>query len=298
MRSRRAAAVAAACLAACVATASVWAATVDRVKVGVGGRNTTRGLSSALYVAVPVVEDYTQSRFDGEQGDWQGPTYSSGQSSTPGRADLSFRSDFENKEFHVVSLAGMVQHALVHQSWTHAETHAVRVPRVLAGKAVGAIGGELAVYQEPISSSARWEAVLALPLCHGVFGAIDFYAGAPAADTTGTGGEYLVGTTPAKQWNHDHAVAAAQEVALDGPLPDAHVTAHRTAGRITGVVGDCGGGLRNVPVRLQRKAGAGWTAAGRGLSGAGGKFALPAAAAAGYRVVARLGPFSATATVR
>jgi hypothetical protein len=46
--------------------------TVERVQVGVSGRNATRGLSPALYVDVPVVADYREARFDGKQGAWTG----------------------------------------------------------------------------------------------------------------------------------------------------------------------------------------------------------------------------------
>ena len=264
---------------------------VDKVQVGVSGRNATKGLSPALYVDVPVVADYRQAKFDGEQGDWQGPDYSATQKPGTGRTDLSFRSDFEN---NVGSLDGMAKHALVHTTWTQAAKQAVRVTRVLSGKPVGSVGGELVLYEEPIDTSARWESVLALPLCHGVFGAVDFYADAPPEDTSGTAGQYQVGTTPAKQWNHDHALAAAQGVELDGPLPGTHVTARRAGKRIAGVVGDCGGGLQSVPLTLQRKARAGWAAAGHGVSGAGGKFALPARSAGSYRVLGVLGPFRAT----
>ena len=268
-----------------VATAAA-AGTVDRVRVGVTGRNATAGLSPALYVDVPVVADYVQSKFDGEQGDWQGPTYTATQSTTTGRTDLSFRTDFENT---VGSLAGMAQHALVHKDWTRSQNSAIKVPRVLGGHAAGTVGGKLVVYAEPITGSARWESVLAIPLCHRIFVGMDFYADAPPTDVSGTN-QYLVGTTPAKQWNHDHALAAARGVKLDGPLPGARVTAHPAGKTVTGVVRDCGGGLQNVQLILQRRSGAGWVPAGHGTSRAGGKFSLPAGARGSYRVIATLGP--------
>ena len=81
-----------------VAFASAAAAPMERVQVGVKGRNATR-------VDVPV-GDYTSAKFDGEQGDWQGPAYTATQSATTGRAGLSFRSDFEDD---VGSLDGMVK---------------------------------------------------------------------------------------------------------------------------------------------------------------------------------------------
>jgi len=273
-----------------LAVTAAAAGTVDRVQVGVTGRNATQGLSSGLYVDVPVVADYVQSKFDGEQGDWQGPTYTATQSPTTGRTDLSFRSDFENT---VGSLAGMAQHALVHKDWTLSQNDAVKVPRLLGGHAAGTVGGKLVVYAEPITGSARWESVLAIPLCHHIFGGMDFYADAPPMDTSGTN-QYLVGTTSAKQWNHDHALAAARGVALDGPLPGAGITAHRAGKSVAGVVRDCGGGLQNVHLTLLRQAGTRWAPAGHGKSGSGGKFSLSARARGSYRVVAELGPFHAT----
>lgn len=274
---------------------AAFAGTVDRVQVGVGGRNATEGLSLSLYVDVPVVADYVQSKFDGEQGDWQGPTYTATQSTTTGRTDLFFRTDFEN---HVGSLDGSAQHALVHKAWTLGAKSAVKVPRLLGGRLVGAVAGELVVDAEPITGSARWEVVLAIPLCHGVFGAVDFYADAPPVDTSGAAGQFLVGTTPAKQWNHDHALAAAQGVKLDGPLPGARISAHAVGRRIIGRVTDCGGGLQHVPVALQRRAGSGWAAAGRAVTGPGGTFILASAASDSYRVTATLGAAKVSVIVR
>ncbi len=265
-------------------------ATVDRVQVGVTGRNATEGLSPTLYVDVPVVGDYRQLKFDGEQGDWAGPAYHA--TSHPGTytSDLSFRSTFDN---HVGSLGGMVAKGHVLTTWKQVEAAAAGVPRVLAGRQVGSISGRTAVFEEPIAGAARYEAVVAVTLCHGVFGAIDFYADAPPQDTSGSAGQYLVGTTPAKQWNHDHAVAATKGVKLDGPLPGAHVTARAAGKQIVGVVGDCGSGLQNVPLVLQRQAGASWASAGRAASGVGGRFAVRAHVAGSYRVSVALGPFKA-----
>lgn len=288
---RPALAAAAAATIVLLAVSAATAGTLDRVQVGVTGRNATEGLSPALYVDVPVVADYVESKFDGEQGDWQGPDYHATQSTTTGHTDLSFRSDFEN---HVGSLDGSAQHALVHKDWTLDQKSSVKVPRVLGGRMVGAVGGKLVVYAEPITGSARWESVLAISLCHGVFGAVDFYADAPPSDTSGTAGQYLVGTTPANQWNHDHALSAAQGVKLDGPLPGARVAAHASGRRIVGKVSDCGGGLQGIPLVLQRKAGAGWSVAGHGASGPGGTFRLPASSTTSYRVTASLGPLKAT----
>jgi len=273
------------------AASAAAAGGIERVQVGVSGRNATAGLSPSLYVDVPVVADYRESKFDGEQGDWQGPDYHATQSSDTGRTDLSFRSVFDN---HVGSAAAMAAKGLVHATWQRDQTGAVRVPRVLGGRAVGSVGGVLVVYEEPIEGSARWEAVLSLTLCHGVYGAVDFYADAPPEDTSGTAGQYLVGSTPAKQWNHDHALAAVGGVKLDGPLPGGNVAAHASGSAVVGRVADCGGGLEHVPLTLQRSAGGGWATVRRGTSGAGGAFRLPAAGAGSFRVVASLGPLSAT----
>ena len=275
------------------ASVAVAAGPVDKVQVGVSGRNATRGLSRALFVDVPVVADYTQLKFDGEQGDWRGPDYTATKKPGTGATDLSFRSEFEND---AGSVDGMVHKALVQKTWTESPPTQVRVPRILAGRNVGSIGGEAALFEEPITGAARYESLLALPLCRGVFGAIDFYADAPPQDTSGSAGQYLVGTTPAKQWNHDHALAATQGVALDGPLPGGHVSAHRTGKGVAGAVGDCGGGLSGIPLTLQRRSG-GWKIAAHGTSGAGGAFTLAAHGRGSYRVVAALGPFKATSAV-
>lgn len=268
--------------------------TVDRVQVGVTGRNATEGLSPSLFVDVPVAAGYTQATFDGEQGDWTGPDYTATMKPGTGRTDLSFRSIFDN---HAGSLSGMVQKAVVHATWARSRAAAERVTRRLAGRTVGTVAGATALYAEPIDGSARFESVVALPLCHGVFGAVDFYADAPAQDTSGTAGQYLVGTTPAKQWNEEHAAAATTGVVLDGPLPGGRVAVHARGRRVTGVVADCGGTLQGVPLMLER----GGTVVTRGVSGTAGSFSLAARGPGSCQVVASLGPFKAvsvTAAVR
>jgi hypothetical protein len=273
------------------AVASARTADVEKVQVGVTGRNATEGFSPSLYVDVPVVADYRQLKFDGEQADWAGPDYTA--TAKPGSAmsDLSFRSDFEN---HVGSLDGMVAKGHVQTTWPQSEGGAVKVPRVLSGRVVGSVAGKTAVFEEPVTGAARYEAVVAIRLCHTVFGAVDFYADAPPEDSSGSAGQYLVGTTPAKQWNHDHAVAATQGVELDGPLPGGHVSARPAGRKVVGVVRDCGGGLRSIQLVLQVRATAGWTSSRRGVTGAGGKFALTAPKVGSYRVTAALGPFKAS----
>ncbi len=271
------------------------AAVVDRVQVGVSGRNETKGLSAALYVDVPVVAGYRQSAFSGNNGTWQGPDYHATQSSKSGRTVLSFRAVFHSG---VGSLDGMASRSgvLVHTTWTRVQKTARQVPRLLGGRTVGTVAAELVLYEEPITGSARYESVLAIPLCHGVFGAVDFYAGAPSQDVSGSAGQYLVGTTQAKQWNHDHALAAPASVKLDGPLPGGSISAHAVGKAVAGATADCGGGLRKVPLVLQRKSGASWVSAGHGISGSGGKFRLAAPGAGSYRVLVALGPFKAVSS--
>ena len=245
------------------ATAVSAAATVERVRVGVSGRNATAGLSPSLYVDVPVVAGYRESKFDGEQGDWRGLRLPRDAGARHREDRPQLRSIFDNR---AGSAAAMAEQGLVHKTWQKDQTGTVRVPRVLGGRAVGSVGGALVLYEEPIEGSARWEAVLSLPLCHGVFGAVDFYADAPPEDTSGTAGQYLVGSTPAKAWNHDHVLASARGVKLDGPLPGPGVAAHVSGSAVVGRVADCGGGLEHVPLVLQRSSGGGWATARRGTS--------------------------------
>jgi hypothetical protein len=279
---------------AAFATASVSIASraggIERVQVGVSGRNATRGLSPLLYVVVPVVRDYRQTKFDGEQAEWRGPDYHATQKAGTDATTLFLRSEFASD---AGSLAGMTRKALVHTTWPVAAKESVKVPRLLGGRTVGAVAGLVLLAGEPIEGSARFESVVAIPLCHGVFGAIDFYAGAPPQDASGSAGQYLVGDTPAKQWNHDHALAATHGVKLDGPLPGGRISARRVGAAVSGAVADCGGGLQHVPLQLQRNAGAGWTTVRRGASGPGGRFRLAIRGAGRYRVVAAVGPFKA-----
>ena len=93
------------------------------------------------------------------------------------------------------------------------------------------------------------------------------------------------GGVPAREWNHDNALAALGRVALEGYLPLGRVTA-RAAGRsVRGVVRDCrGDAMVGIDVRLL----SGAATVARRRAAADGSYRLPAPGPGTYRVTVAL----------
>ena len=111
-------------------------------------------------------------------------------------------------------------------------------------------------------------------------------------------GEYVINGMRPSDWNAAKGKQAIQGISFEGNRPSARVTARRSGAAVTGQVTDCSGHpLAAQAVRLQRKAGNTWRAAGTGQTGAGGSYSLAARAAGVYRVVVGTRA-SSTVTVR
>jgi hypothetical protein len=256
------------------------AATTDRVQVGRPGQNVTAGFPLALFVAVTELPDYVAvGRFDGESRNWEGPDYRAG--SLGSKSTLDWQVTFDDS----ASAAAMATEALA-QDWPVAERPQVGIPHLSGGRNVGSIPAVALLTKAPGGNNAQFESVVAFPLCRGIFVAAEFsllnpgseYAGAPS-------NPFLVKGVPARQWNHDRALEALGQVALEGYLPVGRVTA-RAAGRsVRGALRDCRGDpMAGAEVRLLR----GRATVARARAAADGGYRLAAPRSGTYRVTASL----------
>lgn len=276
--TRRLAATAAGCLLAGLLLATATAATKDRVQVGRPGQNATAGFPLGLYTSVMVLQKYrVLGRFDGESRNWAGPAYraASGLGGRPSTIDWQVT-------FVRAGSAAAAARGSLAQPWSVAERPQVRVPHRVGTRVVGSIPTAAVLTKAPGDNNAQYEAALAFSLCRGLFATAKFSLLSPGSlYGTDPSDAFLVEGTPASTWNHDRALEALAQVALEGHLPLGRVTA-RAAGRaVTGTVRDCrGDALAGIDVRLL----SGRTVVARTKAAANGTYRLASPRAGTYRV--------------
>lgn len=276
--TRRFAATAATCVLAGVPLAAAVAATKDRVQVGRPGQNATAGYPLGLYTSVTVLPKYRAlGRFDGESRNWAGPVYraASGLGNRPATIDWQVT-------FVRAASASAAARGSLGQSWPVAERPQVRIPHRVGTRAVGSIPAAALLTKAPGDNNAQYESALAFPLCRGLFATAKFSLTSPGSEYGSDPSDtFLVDGTPAKTWNHDRALDALAQVALEGHLPLGRITA-RAAGRaVTGTVRDCrGDALAGIDVRLL----SGRRAVARTKAAANGSFRLTAPGSGTFRV--------------
>jgi hypothetical protein len=272
-------ALAAACLVFLLPAAS--AATTDRVQVGRPGQNATPGFPLTLFVTVTTLPDHNAvGRFDAASRDWEGPDYRS--SLRIAKSKLSWNVTFASPG----SAAAMATRALALR-WPLAESPQMRIPHLAGGRQVGSIPAVALLTKGPGDGNAQYESVVAFPLCRGVFAAAQFALLDPGFDfgTSPSDPVLVAGNVPARQWNHDSALAALGQVALEGHLPPGRVTARATGRSIRGTVRDCRGDpMAGVALRLLR----GRAVVGRAKVAADGSYRVVAPGRGSYRVAVTL----------
>jgi hypothetical protein len=98
-------------------------------------------------------------------------------------------------------------------------------------------------------SNRYHESAVGFPLGRGVFASVEFWSRGNALRCTVRG-------RPVAEWHREQARRAVGNVALDGNLPPARVTARARAGRFTGAVTDRFGHADvGITVRLERRIG-------------------------------------------
>lgn len=266
-------------LAAClVVLPAAWAATSDRVQVGQPGRNATEALPLALFITVTTLPEYSATgRFDGTSRTWKGPEFRS--SAHRDRATLIWEVTFAASG----SASRMASNALGSAAYPVAERPRVKIPHVVGKRSVGSLPAVALLTQAPGENNTQYESVVAFPLCRGVFAAAKFSLPDPGAvyGVSPSDPVLVAGTVPARQWNHDRALAALRQVVLQGHLPTGRVTARANGRSVTGVARDCmGHPMAGVQINLVRGSGT----VARAKAAANGSYKLAAPGAGTYRV--------------
>jgi hypothetical protein len=244
------------------------AADVDRVQVGLPGRNTTRAFSSQTFVVVTTPAAYTRLSFDGDAGSWRGP-----RCVVSSRPDLSadvrvpwalrFSDTYASRE-------DAADRARTFRDLPELSRGTIAVPHRIRGKGVGAISAYYVLGQS--GEDYGWAEVgLGIPLTRGVFAAMRFWSTGPSFACN-------VGTTSSRQWHVDAVQAAAARVVVDGNLPAARITAHGARRRMSGFVNDgFGHPVVGARVTLQRRDARGtWRAAGTATTAGNGFYSARA----------------------
>jgi hypothetical protein len=268
--------------------AAAGAQDVDRVSVG--GSNTTRGFSPALFVTVTTLPDFHRTGFDGNSGGWEGPVCDFAPNPRlSGPISLTWSVGFDDD----VRSAEQAAREVLTFEWTTIESGPIPIPHLVGGRQVGTIPGFF-VLTDAQSRTGYHESALGFPLGRGVHAAVEFWSRGNALECTVRG-------IPVANWHRDTARATIRQVRLEGNLPPARVTARARAGRrVTGSVADSYGHPDvGVAVRLEKRAGGRWRAVRSGRTSARGAYSLRTSGRGSYRTVATLAGVSArSAAVR
>lgn len=251
----------------------------DRVQVGVPGRNTTRGFSPALFVTVTTLPDFQRR----SAGHWEGPICEFAPNpnlSAP--ISMTWDEGFSDS----VRTAEAAARATLTFDWRTIESGAIAVPHMFRGRRLGTIPGFF-VLTDADSQTGYHESAVGFPLGRGVFASIEFWSRGNALQCTVRG-------QPVAAWHREQARRALANVALDGNLPPARVTARRRAGRVSGSVTDgFGHPDGGIAVRLEKRLGKRWRVVRAGRTTGAGGYSLRPRGQGTYRVVATLAGVSA-----
>jgi hypothetical protein len=259
----------------------------DRVRVG--GSNTTRGFSPALFVTVTTLPEFRRTGFDGNSGGWEGPVCEFAPNpGLSGPISLTWDVGFYD-EARTAEEAAREQLTF---EWTTIESGPIVVPHLVGGTQAGTVPGFLLV-TDARSQTGYHESALAFPLGRGVFAAVAFWSRGNALECTVRG-------MPVAAWHRQTARGALANVRLEGNLPPARVTARLRSRRVAGAVTDTMGHPNaGIAVRLEKRKGTRWGRVRSGRTGSSGAFALQTSGPGTYRVAATVAGVTARSpTVR
>jgi hypothetical protein len=255
------------------------AAPKDRVQVGRPGQNATAGFPLGLYTSVTMLPKHRAvNHFDGDSRNWEGPAYRAASGLGNRASTIGWQVTFVQGG----SAAAAARGSLVLGDWPVAERPQVRIPHRVGARVVGSIPAATLLTKGPGDNNAQYESALAFPLCRGLFVTARFSLLTPGSDYgTGPTDPYLIEGVPTRQWNHDRAVEALAQVALEGHLPLGRVTARAGGRAVSGAALDCrGDALAGIDVRLLR----GRAVVARTKATANGSYRLTAPGPGSYRV--------------
>lgn len=277
-------------LAALAAAPLVLAAVQDRITLrGLSGNPTDHYSPALAIIAVSPPEYKRGCCYDSNGGEWVGPRYEA-----TGRPSLGADSKYD-WGIGIAVKGGATRAALIANrvhDWPVVSEGALQIKHRVGGRPAGTIAGHWILTRSPFGAEddARMEAMVGLPLCDGNTAYARFGLLLPSGDSAGGSqgfGEYLINGMPPTAWNAAKAMQAIRGISLEGNRPSARVTARRRGAAIAGSVLDCSKHpVAGHAVRLERKAGSAWRAAGAGKTTATGSYSLKIRGAGVYRVVA------------
>jgi len=223
----------------------------------------------------------------GNDASWKGPRYqATGRASLGGDSGLGWSAGIYRQPANRQTIIDLLVH-----DWMPVAEGTEAIERRVGGQDVGSITGVWVLTQgSAMAGQARHEAGLAIPLC-GRTAYLGISALTPSGDSAGGAmgfGEYRManGSLPSA-WNRAQVLTTIRGISVGEPLPAARLTATRRSKTIAGRVTDCNGHpAGGTAVKLERRAGRTWRAAGRGVTRADGSYALAAGGTGPFRVVA------------
>jgi hypothetical protein len=267
---------------------------------GLSGNPTDHYPPALSIVAVSPPEYRKGCCHDSNGGEWVGPRYQA-----TGRPSLGADSTID-WGVGVAVKAGAPRAALVANlthDWPVVSEGRQAVKHRVGGRAAGAIGAYWILTRSTFGGTddARMEAAIGFPLCDGNTAYTRFSLLLPSGDSAGGTmgfGEYVINGMAPTAWNAAKAMQAIRGISLEGNRPATRVTARRRGAAVAGKVLDCANHpVASQAVRLERRSGGGWTAAGSGRTLPTGSYSLPTRGAGTYRVTAA-GRASNSVTVR
>lgn len=245
-----------------VAVPLALAQEIDRVQVGLPGRNTTRGFSSATYLTAHAPEGYRRAS-EGRMLKWVGPTcVPPTMPQFAAELAITWGIGFDNG---VRTAEQAAEKARTFSDWTVVERSAIAIPHVIRGREVGKLPGFYVI--GAAREEGGWhEGGLGISMSRGVFALGEFWS---RANTF----RCIVNGVESRAWHLDATRRAIAAIAVDGNLPPARVTARARGRRVAGQVTDgFGHPVAGVRVTFERRVGRTWRRAGAGASDALGRY--------------------------
>src|SRR5438093_5652677 len=276
-------------LALAVGTQIAGAQCVERIRISDPARQAHQ-LPPGLLVELASPTKYDRQSTSGNSGRWVGPHFEQvGHPENAGFASLDWSVSFDQRQGDAEAVA---KANIEHTNWTRDQQGGLSVPHAVGTNGVGTILGFYVMMRAPATGDARFEGVLAFPLDTNLQAVIRFEAFDPPDDT------YIVnGSSVASSWNRGQVLVALAGAQLQGNLPPKIVAARSIQrGRkvrrkgvdrfLDAVVG--------AQAPLEKSSGGRWTKVATGKTNERGFYSLRAKRRGTYRVMVRMGGFTAT----
>jgi len=276
-------------LALAVGTQIAGAQSVERIRISDPARQAHQ-LPPGLLVELASPTKYDRQSTSGNTGRWVGPRFEQvGHPENAGFASLDWSVSFDQRQGDAEAVA---KANIEHPNWTRDQQGGLSVPHVVGTKGVGTILGFYVMMRAPATGDARFEGVLAFPLDTNLQAVIRFEALDPPDDT------YIVnGSSVASSWNRGQVLVALAGAQLQGNLPPKIVAARsiKRGRKVRGKVVDRFlDAVLGAHVSLEKSSGGGWAKVATGKTNERGFYSLRAKRRGTYRVMVRMGGFTAT----